>query len=102
MNQPFTRVIIIKLRRTNHLPSHSERLRAHGLLTKDEIAKRLGLHPNTINAWHRAGLLHSHKANDRNERLFEPPTPGDPRLVKRQGQRLSEREPAQSTPGGAL
>jgi DNA invertase Pin-like site-specific DNA recombinase len=102
MKRPFTRHIIIKLRHTNNLPSHSERLRARGMLTKDEIAKRLDVHPNTIKAWHRAGLLHSHKANDKNQRLYPPPTPGDPRLIKRQGQRLSDRQPAASTPGGAM
>ena len=36
------------------------------------------MHVSTIKAWHRAGLLTSHKANDRNERLFDPPDPNDP------------------------
>lgn len=101
-NQPFTPHIITKLRRTNNLPSHQQRLRARGMLTQDEIAKHLGVHPNTIKRWHHASLLQSHKANDKNERLFEPPTPGDPRLLKQQGRRLSEREPARSTQGGAI
>jgi hypothetical protein len=39
------------------------------------------VHPFTIKAWHRAGLLISRKANDNNQRLFETPTLGDPRLV---------------------
>ncbi|MBV9536952.1 MAG: recombinase family protein [Solirubrobacterales bacterium] len=102
MKRPFTRAMIIKLRRTHDLPSHSERLRARGLLTQYQIAQQLGAHPNTIHAWRRAGLLHAHKANDKNDYLYEPPTPGDPRLRKRQGQRLSDREPAPSTPGGAV
>ena len=41
------------------------------------------MHPSTIKAWHRAGLLTSHKANDKNERLFDPPDPDDPRLNAR-------------------
>ena len=93
---------MLELRRSHGFPSHSERLRARGLLTLREFAERLGVHPTTINAWRRAGLIDSHKANDKNIRLFDPPTPGDPRLVKRQGRRLDQREPTQPCPGGAL
>ena len=49
-----------------------------------------------------AGILNSHKANDKNERLYEPPAPGDPRLTARQGSPLRKRVPTQPTPGGAL
>jgi DNA invertase Pin-like site-specific DNA recombinase len=99
--QPFTRLIVLHLRRARQLPSHAERLRASGLLTIGEIAERLNVHRSTIKDWHRAGLLNSHKANDKNERLFEPPTPGDPRLIKRMGSRLAKRVPIQPTPRGA-
>ena len=34
--------------------------------------------------------------------VAHPPTPGDPRLVKQLGRRLSDREPIESTPGGAV
>ena len=102
MKRPFTPAIIIKLRNTHDLASHSERLRGRGMLTQQEIAQQLGVHPNTIHAWRRAGLLHAHKANDKNDYLYEPPTPGDPRLVKRRGWRHSEREPTRSTQGGAM
>jgi DNA invertase Pin-like site-specific DNA recombinase len=101
-HKPFTRLIVLHLRRAHQLPSHANRLRARGLLTIDEIADRLGVHRSTIKAWRRAGLLVSHKANDKNERLFEPPTPGDPRLVKRMGSRLAKRTLIESTPGGAV
>jgi Recombinase zinc beta ribbon domain/Recombinase/MerR HTH family regulatory protein len=100
--KPFTNRIVLHLRRDHHLPSHADRLRAHGLLTLDEIAARLGVYTGTIKDWHRAGLLRSEKANDKNERLYHPPTPGDPRLVKQQGRRLDEREPVESTPGGSV
>jgi DNA-binding transcriptional regulator YiaG len=102
MKRSFTRAMIIKLRRTHDLPSHSERLRARGLLTQPEIAQRLGVHSNTIHAWRRAGLLRALKANDKNDYLYEPPKPGDTRARKHQGRRLSDRKPAPSTPGGAI
>jgi hypothetical protein len=102
MKRPFTPAMIIKLRRAHNLPSHRGRLLARGMLTQQEIAQRLGVHSNTIHAWRRAGLLHAHKANDKNDYLYEPPTPGDPRLVKRRGWRHSKRDPAPSTQGGAL
>ncbi|MGH9287658.1 MAG: recombinase family protein [Acidimicrobiales bacterium] len=98
----FTGLIVLHLRRSNGLASHAERLRARGMLTLSDIAQHLGVHTSTIKAWHRAGLLVSHKANDKNERLYQPPTPGDPRLVKRMGSRLANRVHAQPTPRGAV
>jgi DNA invertase Pin-like site-specific DNA recombinase len=100
--KPFTNRIVLELRRRHQLPNHHERLRARGLLTLSETAERLGVHPTTINAWQRAGLIQSHKANDKNERLYEPPNPGDPRLVKHLGWRLADRAPTQPSAGGAL
>lgn len=72
------------------------------MLTLCEIAARLAVSTSTIKAWHRAGLLASHKANDNNERLYQPPTDGDPRLVKCMGRRLDSRVPPEPTPGGAV
>jgi DNA-binding transcriptional regulator YiaG len=91
--KPFTGRIVLDLRRAHGMPSHLQRLRDRGLLTIDEIATRLGVHHSTIKAWHRAGLLTSHKANDKNVRLFEPPTPCDPRLVARQGSPITTEFP---------
>ena len=91
--QAFTPSIVLHLRRCNGLPSHLERLRARGLLTITELADQLGVHPSTIKAWHKAGLLQSHQANDKNIRLFNPPQPGDLRLVKRQGAPFRDRLP---------
>ena len=100
--KPFTAAIVLHLRRNHDLPSHSERLRARGLLTVGEIAERLDIHTSTIKAWQRAGLLTAHKANDKNMLLYEPPPPRDPRLTKKHGRPLNRREPIQPRPGGAL
>jgi DNA invertase Pin-like site-specific DNA recombinase len=100
--QVFTSSIVLHLRRGNGLPSHRERLRARGLMTMPEVAERLGVSVSTIKAWHAAGLLASHQADDKNVRLFEPPDPGDPRLRKRMGSRLDKRAPARPLQGGAV
>ena len=100
--QAFTGRIVLELRRNRQLPSRRDRLRAGGKLTIPEIARLLGVSPTTIKAWHRAGMLSSHKADDRNTRLFDPPTAGDPRLVKRQGSSLRRRVLTQPTQGGAV
>ena len=80
-NKPFTAGIVVHIRRKYHLPSHADRLRAQGLLTTTELAERLAVHPSTIKSWTKAGILNSHKANDKNERLYEPPAADDPRLT---------------------
>lgn len=72
------------------------------MLSLPEMAELLGVHTTTVKKWGRAGLLAGHKANDKNERLYEPPDPGDPRLVKSLGWRLSDREHVGSAPGGAV
>jgi DNA invertase Pin-like site-specific DNA recombinase len=100
--KPFTARIVLHLRRANHLPSHAERLHAKGLLTLTEIAHQLGVHPTTIKRWHHAGLLHSRKANDKNEQLYQPPAPSDPRLTARMGSPLTRRVHTESTTRGAL
>ena len=101
---PFTGRIVLDLRRSHGFPSHHERLHAHGLLTISELADRLGVHPTTINAWRRAGLTPSHKANDRNEpTLTTRPPPATRGSSNTSGRRLDQREnPSNHAPGGAL
>ena len=77
-NKPFTAGIVVHIRHKYHLPSHADRLRAQGLLTANELAQRLRVHRSTIKNWTRAGILNSDKANDKNERLYQPPIPATP------------------------
>jgi DNA invertase Pin-like site-specific DNA recombinase len=100
--KPFTARIVLHLRRAHQLPSHHDRLRAAGMLTLTETAEHLGIDTRTVKRWHAAGLLVGHKANDKNQHLYQPPTPGDPRLVKRMGRRLDRRQQTEPCPGGAL
>ncbi|MGH8938935.1 MAG: hypothetical protein ACRDV2_06245 [Actinomycetes bacterium] len=100
--KPFTARIVLHLRRAHQLPSHADRLRTRGMLNLTETAARLDVDSRTVKRWHAAGLLIAHKANDKNEQLYEPPTPGDPRHVKCMGRKLSNRHMTQPTPGGAV
>jgi hypothetical protein len=100
--KPFNATIVVHIRQKYQLPSHAKRLRAQGMRTVTEIAEQLGVHPDTVKAWGRAGLLVSHKANDKNERLYQPPNPGDPNLLGHRGNRLHNRVSTPPTPGGAV
>jgi DNA invertase Pin-like site-specific DNA recombinase len=87
--QPFQRGIVQHIRHSHRLRSRYARLRARGLLTRDEIAGRLKVSADTVKIWARHGLLPCHPCNDKHERLYEPPGPNAP--VKMQGRRLAER-----------
>ncbi len=87
--QPFQRGIVKHLRHGHHLRSLYERLRARGLLTRDEMADRLKVSADTVKIWGRHGLLSRHRCNDKLEFLYEPPGPNAP--IKMQGRRLSDR-----------
>jgi len=91
--KPFTAQIVHDLRSSHQLPSHASRLRARGLLTINETAVLLSVHPSTIKRWRAAGLLTARKADDKNI-LFEPPDPADPRLARRQGSSITRRAAA--------
>jgi DNA invertase Pin-like site-specific DNA recombinase len=86
---PFTLRIVSRIRRTYHLKSRYDRLRAAGMLTVAEIAQQLDIHTSTVKTWRKHGLLIGHPYNDKSERLYEPVGSNGP--VKQQGAKLSER-----------
>jgi len=81
----FNRTMVARIRSNYDLEARYSRLRARGMLTLAEIAKRLGISAATAKTWRRAGLLRSHRYNDRGETLFEQPSPNTP--IKYQYQR---------------
>ena len=87
--QPFHHGIVKHLRHSHGLRSRCERLRARGMLTRDEIARRLKVSAATVKVWGQRGLLPRSICNDKGEWLYEAPGPDAP--VKRQGRRLSDR-----------
>jgi DNA invertase Pin-like site-specific DNA recombinase len=69
----FSPWTVWRLRAEYKLRSRYDRLRATGMLDQVELAKRLGVCPDTIKVWRRAGLLRAHAYNDKGQHLFEPP-----------------------------
>jgi len=69
----FNRTMVARIRSNYDLEARYSRLRARGMLTLAEIAKCLGISAATAKTWRRAGLLRSHRYNDRGETLFEQP-----------------------------
>lgn len=85
----FNQSIVRRIREQHHLQSQYERLRARGLLTKQEIAERLDVQPDTIKTWRRAGLLRAHRFTGRRECLFEIPDATSPVKHRHQGKKAA-------------
>jgi excisionase family DNA binding protein len=85
----FNQAIVRRIREQHHLQSQYERLRARGLLTKQEIAERLDVQPDTIKKWRRAGLLRAHRFTGRGECLFELPDATSPVKHQHQGKKAA-------------
>lgn len=73
---PFSNTIVRRIRHTYGLTSRFDRLRARGLLTKEELGQRLNIAPSSVKSWRRKGLLVAHAYTARNDYLYEiPATP---------------------------
>ena len=73
LGEQFTAGTVLHIRHRYGLPSRFTRLRDKGMLTLVETASQLGLHPQTVKAHARRGLLIGHVYDDKGERLYEPP-----------------------------
>lgn len=71
--QPFDGQLVRYIRYTYQLKDRYTRLREAGLLTKEEVAQRLGIAPRTVLSWHRQGLLQGIPCDDRGQCLYQPP-----------------------------
>ena len=76
--EPFHRLIVDHIIRTYRLRSRRSRLRATGMLTLAETAAAHHVHPHTIKAWRRAGIVSAERYNDKGEHLYYPPDPDNP------------------------
>ena len=87
--KPFTGRMIGRVKNKYRLQSRCERLRAKGMLTREEMAQRLGISTKQVTAWRAAGLLRGYLCTEKDEYLYEDPGPDPPRKAK--GVRLSKR-----------
>jgi len=69
----FTAVRVRYLVHTYGLRPRFDRLRARGLLTKKELAARLGIHESTLTSWAKHGMIKAHAYNG-HAWLYEEPT----------------------------
>jgi len=78
--KPFHGPMIARIAKDHELKTRWERLRQTGMLTLEEIGKRLGICTDQVKAWRASGLLRAHLCNDKNEYLYEDPGPNPPRV----------------------
>jgi hypothetical protein len=69
----FTAHRVQYLVHTYGLRSRFDRLRARGLLTKKELAARLGIHESTLTSWVKYGIIKAHAYNGHAWLYEEPP-----------------------------
>ena len=74
-DQTFNPVMVNHIRRKHGLQSRYARLRRQGLVTLDEMAKAIDVHPQTVKERAARGQLASIAYNDKNQRLYMPPQP---------------------------
>jgi DNA invertase Pin-like site-specific DNA recombinase len=75
VSEKFSPWVIWKLRSAHGLDSRFDRLRRRGLLTLEEMAEALGVHPSTVKHRQARGQLESVAYNNKNQRLYAPPGP---------------------------
>jgi hypothetical protein len=86
----FTPLRVQYLVHTYGLRSRYDRLRERGMLTKREIADRLGIHEHTVIAWARHNIVKAHAYNG-HFFLYEDPGPNAPRKHCSRWDRLANR-----------
>jgi len=71
-----------------------DRLRERGLLTREEMATRLGIHEFTLDRWARHGIVTRHAYNEHSY-LYEPPGPNSPKKQPGRWNRVVDRGAAE-------
>lgn len=92
--QRFTARYIARIQLRYGLKPRYDRLRDKGLLTLEEMAQALKVHPKTVKTWASHGMLHRHAYTDKLDCLYQPTGKNAPR--KAQGMKLSQRTPFMS------
>jgi len=91
VGERFSIWMVWKIRKAHQLESRFDRLRRQGMLTLDEMAERLDVHPQTVKDRAARGQLASVAYNDKGERLYAPPVPPTSTPCAKCGKPIAER-----------
>ena len=80
--KPFTARMVARIQRSYQLTSRYDRLRKAGMLTVEEMAQVLRIHPQRVKIWNRHGLVRGHAYNGKNDCLYEHPGENPPRKAQ--------------------
>jgi len=104
---PFSLRMINRLRRDYHLKSRYERLREKGLLNVREVAQIIGATVWAVHYWRHAGVLTGQRFDEKEQYLYEPPTPSVVGEIRCRRHLRTPKDPKanpqlQSSPSGAV
>jgi hypothetical protein len=88
----FHRGIILRLRDRYRLGNRFTRMRAAGMLTKEEIAALVGISVASVKEWRLRGLLCAHRYTDKGDYLFEMPANNLPKKNARKRTYLQKKQ----------
>jgi hypothetical protein len=71
----FNVKIVGSICKKSGLRTRRERLRAKGMLTLKEVARKIGVKDLTVIQWRRGGRIKGYRSNYRTEYLYPEPTP---------------------------
>jgi hypothetical protein len=89
-NARFTALRVAYLAKTYGLRSRYDRLRDRGMLTKEELAARLGIHVATVISWGEYRIVTRH-AHNGHAYLYQDPGPNPPVKQSSRWNRLVDR-----------
>jgi len=90
----FTPKRVAYLMHTYNLRSRYDRLRARGMLNRQEMADQLHIHEQTVERWAQSGIIKAHLYNDNGRQLYEVPGPNMPVKHCSRWDRLADRAAA--------
>lgn len=100
-NDRYSAKTVAYLVRTRGMVRRYDRLRERGMLTKTELADRLGIHPHTLVRWAEHGILTRHAYNDHSW-LYEDPGANPPVKHSSRWDKLTNRATATKSQGMIL
>jgi DNA invertase Pin-like site-specific DNA recombinase len=89
-DERFTALRVQYIVHTYGLRMRYDRLRARGMLTKDELAERLGIHEQTLKRWAKHGIIRAHAYNG-HAWLYEHPGANPPMKQCSRWNRVADR-----------